>query len=444
MNDKGPTGQRLVFGSFDAEQYWRPRNLLSLPTLQDKQISLSVSVMDHLMAFFCSKGDFLLTRKPVDTNYFEFLQTIGFDFCNLSLSDEMKFADIPISHAAMNGPVCDRIRTCSNLKGIVPWAIDEWTHCLADKCSIDCTFPDFLSVQNVNSKQWSTKIAQEINDVHSGQVIQSIPDLHKHATALLKHHGKLVIKEAYGVSGSGTLLITSEAFLENLCNRLNKNSAGRDICFILEPFLIKTTDFSCQFYVINKKEIHISGIHILKNNLFSFSSIHYASDSFIELIDKRGYFQAINKIGEYLVECGYWGPACIDSMLLADNSLRIVVEINARLSMGFLNKAIVDYLGCPFDSIEVASFQVFGNSKATIEDILHVLRIDGILFNLQTNSGILPIAPVTAVVNSENGKPWRGKFICAIISNKIHSYSLLCRKLQTAFNNINISIVNQP
>lgn len=440
MLHKDSTTHNLVLGSFDAEQFWRPDNYLSLPSLPDKQISLCTAVMDHLMAFFCSKGDLLLTRKPVDIVYLEYLQTIGYDFSNLSLSNETQHNDMPITQAAINELLCNQVRTYSNLTGIIPWAIDNWTQCFTKNCAIESDFPDSLSVQNVNSKRWSTEIAQEINDIHWGQVIQTIPDLYNQAIKTLKQYGGAVLKDAYGVSGSGTLLITSEAILESLCNRLSRISIGKNICFILETFLKKSQDFSCQFFVSKIKEVNIVGVHTLKNNGFSFASLHHASDPFIELLYKKGYFRSIDKIGKLLVESGYWGPVCIDSMLLEDNSLRVVVEVNARFSMGFLNQTIADYLNCPLDSIELASFYIHGNNKASVEDILHILDIHKILFNLQSNSGIIPIAPITAVINSENGKQWRGKFICAIISNQIHSNSSLRSKLQIALDKINISI----
>ncbi|MFD1906532.1 hypothetical protein ACFSQ7_25010 [Paenibacillus rhizoplanae] len=52
------------------------------------------------------------------------------------------------------------------------------------------------------------------------------------------------------------------------------------------------------------------------------------------VLERAGYFDVMIQVANDLFKDGYFGPVCIDSMVLKDGTLVPIVEINARKIYG--------------------------------------------------------------------------------------------------------------
>ncbi|MFD3269869.1 peptide ligase PGM1-related protein [Paenibacillus dendritiformis] len=131
----------------------------------------------------------------------------------------------------------------------------------------------------------------------------------------------------------------------------------------------------------------------------------------------------MEQLAACLYEEGYFGPVCVDSMLLADGRVHPVVEINARHSMGLLNYSLDTHwercgqrsflsclqLGLP-DAWKASSGRSGDMERAEGEDgawseqaerfseLLARLDRSGLLFTPERREGIVPLSANTLFV----------------------------------------------
>ena len=116
-------------------------------------------------------------------------------------------------------------------------------------------------------------------------------------------------------------------------------AAGKRVRFVLEPFLRKALDFSCQFRIEDDGQVTVISVQELVNNGLAFGASCSARPEFLDRLERDGYFQLIEQIGSLMYADGYWGDVCVDSMILEDGALAPLVEINARKSMSLIKHA---------------------------------------------------------------------------------------------------------
>jgi hypothetical protein len=262
-------------------------------------------------------------------------------------------------------------------------------------------YPKIEVINKVNSKMYSSNLNLKLNTNNEIKLVYSSAELYEEGKKYL-NKGSIIIKDSFGVSGKGNQIITSEGILKRIVSYIEmQEKKGKRVELIVEPLLDKIKDFSCQFKVYKDGSFEILSIQEVRNTGLAYLGSYTPDKAFVDFIDKRGYFQVIERVAEQLYKDGYYGDVCIDSMVLKDQSLCPIVEINARKSMSLIKHNMDQYaqkigLCCGFTSINVS----FSN-KVEYSDILEVLLKNNILFRPYSDSGVMPLTSNTIFINRE-------------------------------------------
>ncbi|NGP61601.1 DUF3182 family protein [Paenibacillus thiaminolyticus] len=376
---------RIVLGTFDAEAYWRPDHLAKLPAIRADQGRAVAGCMDELLFPFCGEDGVLITRQPMNAAHAAYLREIGFRFGTVSAGwggtsgngrisgtdrsgraertsgdDRTSENDGTGEHSGTSarggtdgsgaGDVFqaiasqpDQAQWRRRLQEL-PWAVYAVTPSaavLAQRFGVGARIPAAHIASRVNSKAYSHRLAVRLGWNPPGHVAEDADEAMRIGTELLRQAGKLVLKDPYGVSGSGNLAVDSAPLLERLIGFMrDQQRAGKPVQLLLEPWLEKEIDFSCHLQIRPDGAVSLLGVQQMVNRGHNYGGSHAGEPELAERLNASGYFAAMEQLAATLYEEGYFGPVCVDSMLLAGGRVHPVVEINARHSMGLLNYSL--------------------------------------------------------------------------------------------------------
>jgi len=357
----------LCSATFNSEKFWCETDTIHLPAIIDPAQERIVSTLDELMFPFCPDSeDILLTRHELLPGHLDYLRSLGFNFQN-------RVVGVDIDKSTHEP---DKLRHYY----YSPYAVlNDW-ETTVKQWTLTNSLPLFDTVKTVNSKIYSWQLRCDITDKLGASCFSS-REVGVESEAILAQGRKVLIKEAFGVSGHGSVLIDGKKALERICRYIeNKEKTGGKAAFVVEPFLTKTVDFSCHFSINVNGEINLFGVQRMRNQGFCFNKVEPAEDSLINLLDNQGYFEVVEKIAETLFNDGYYGPVCLDSMLTTDGIVQIV-EINARKSMGLINLSFNAHLGNPTERSVLGFYNLRVPGNFTFDDLLYRLHERRILLS---------------------------------------------------------------
>lgn len=447
----------LYLGSFNSEQFWREANISQLPRIADQQADAIVSVMDELQFVFCdSVHDVLVTHLPIDGSYKDYLWELGFSFSynqlplieKTSAEGKQSYKGICelLLEAGNDGYYQDLLAPLSTLS---PYSIEPFTERLCQHYGLQGSGLDIEVVKKVNSKLFSHQLAKHLFPDTVGEIIYSASDLDTVGHRLLQS-SPFLIKDEFGVSGKGNLLVSSWQILKRIVTYISKQEHdGKHTRFLLEPLLDKQTDFSCQLEIDATGKTKILSIQKMQNSGFAFSSIQTAESSFQEFLGTSGYFEQVNEIASELYRVGYCGPVCLDSMLLQSGKIVPVVEINARKSMGSINHSIDRFLAQFSTQGRLMLFSLGLSRHVAFSEILQCMKQAKILFLKDRPSGILPLASNTFNVNCQlhqasanHRKAYKGRFYGTVVGDDNDEQERILNRMDSIFAALDIQRFN--
>ena len=431
----------IIFGSFNAERFWRNPLHATMPSFNDDQANTIVEAMDEMQFVFSKAANSLvITRFAMNHAHLQYLSELGFIFDNIGLINNLSIGqDITIKKSAtvaLLEKLQDDKRFAFLKKEPVkldPYAIVPEYLNLTELLDTQTFSPAAEAVKKVNSKVFSTDISAEIRKGSGGCIVNSAEELQQQAEIMLKN-AAVIIKDPFGVSGNGNILIKKELSLRSVVKHLlNQEQSGKIIQFVLEPYLDKQTDFSCQAVIDQSGNCEIISFHIMHNEKFRFSGIERASESFVREIELSGYIEYITAAAKSIFKAGYFGPVCIDSMILTNGELIPIVEINARKSMGLINHFLFTFITEKNKHLKcrMMTLSFLVNYRLSFEEFLDKLRLEGLLYFNGGLSGILPLSANTVDINARliPEGPFKGRLYYHIIYTTITDLDALQEKM---------------
>jgi hypothetical protein len=277
-----------------------------------------------------------------------------------------------------------------------------------------------------------------------GVTVEDVASLLDCGSALLQH-GPVLAKDDYGVSGKGNQLIETPRTLQRIAKHLSAQAAaGRRIRLILEPYLRKRADFSCQFRVEDDGRVAVISVQRLVNNGLTFGASCSPGPEFLDRIEQDGYFQLIERIGSLMYIDGYCGDVCVDSMMLHNGEMAPLVEINARKSMSLIKHAIDQYLkkierkGC------LTYVPAVNDQSSDFSCLLELLEREQLLFSMECNLGILPLTSGTMYPRSpfELRGPVRGRIYVVVVFEKSEQQAGLIERLSRVMDQAGLHVTH--
>lgn len=421
---------RIYCGSFEAESYWRDVHHAELPSLRDASTANIVEAMDEMLAAFCEAGDTVLTAKKMDDSHAAYLHAIGFRFkrnhfdivpCDEQSTRAKNGTSPNVFQRLLKDSIAERLGLlCADGARLEPFAVLPGTEEVARRYRLGGNFPSQKVIRAVNSKSYSLGMRDRLGIENPGVMIVDVESLLDRGAILLRH-GPVLLKDNWGVSGKGNQLIESTRTLKRIAGHLAAQfEAGKQVSFVLEPYLRKQADFSCQFRIDESGRVGAIAVRQVSNRGLAFGATCPASPTFVQRLGREGYFRLAERIGSLMFEDGYWGEVCVDSMILQGGKLVPLVEINARRSMSHVGRAIENHLRVPDLKSCLTYISATNNRTTAFPDLLDLLEREMLLFSPHRPLGILPLTAGTLYPVSTPGMsgPVRGRLYFAVVFDK--------------------------
>ncbi|MEC0125279.1 hypothetical protein [Paenibacillus pabuli] len=430
--------------------------------MPDKDRESIVLCMDELLFPFCGSDDILYTRCKIDPKLYAYLNGLGFSFrsrYHFDLNDENKSLPGPdmfnpcIFSLAASSLQHEGLLT-HNVKHLSPYAITSDTEEYLHATGLTGSLPDLETVKHVNSKFYSSRLLTRIGENCYGMEVNSVVEVQAVGNTLLKR-GAYLLKDPFGVSGKGNMLIENEAMQRRIAEHLDKQERrGLRSQFLLEPLLRKEIDFSSHWFIHKSGERDFISVQRMLNQQQNYGGSIRADEALILLLENAGYFDTMEKALRILFEDGYHGFVCFDSMILEDGEIAPIIEINARKSMGLINAYLDKGLEkhghtglLTFLSLGLPEGFIFGS-------LLDALHVSGLLFRGQGEYGIMPISSNTVMVNdiltsrrisegiqSHRGMP-KGRLYISVVGRDNDHRSELIVSLRQVLDDLSIKVYN--
>lgn len=358
------------FGAFNAEAAWRDPAAASLPEVQDRQAQRVVEAMEEVQFALCAGGDVLLTARGMVPSHREYLASAGFRF------EHAREGRWPGASASPYAVVPGVEETCAR-------------HELA------ADLPPVEVARKVNSKVYSHGLAVGLELFGAGEVVRSVEELSASELA----RGPCIVKDPFGVSGRGSLIVRARSELERLLVHLERQRAAeRSIELLVQPLYERATDFSCHFEV-TRDGWRAIGVQVMENEGLAFAAVRPAPRELVEWLDARGQWKVMERVAGALARDGYRGPVCVDAMVLRDGTMVPLLEINARKSMGLINLRLQERAGAHGLNSHLSMLGLSFQRAVTFDEVLGALRRDGLLYEGGARPGVLPLSANAMIAN---------------------------------------------
>lgn len=413
---------KIYVAKFNAENYWKPENMVNLPAIKNKSLENIVHMMDELMFGLCEKeSDCVLTSIPMNEVHCNYLHDLGFAFQNKAFSEYRNSMDSLEYDYHAADIVMPPVKSKSILSA---YAVLSEYEAFAKKNKIDFKHPPIDVVQKVNSKLYSTELAKGLGFSKYAVIVRDENEFGEEGKKILQRHGGFIVKEEYGVSGKGNMKVTDErsfdALKRNIAMQCKK---GKEVRFVLEPAFTVKQDFSVQYYLEETGHVKQISIQQVLNKNRAYNGSVTADQKLMEFLVGHRYFDVMEKLLGQLHKDGYYGDVCIDSMILEDDQLVPIVEINARKSMSLIKKNFEEKLQkmeVKFAESCMFSVDCIIHPKIHMEDVLERLKKKNILFSKQIQKGAFPLTSNTLLVNAkkETEKTQKGRMYFLLLGSK--------------------------
>lgn len=438
-------------GSFNAERYWKEEHYATLPSIENKAWHNIIVAMDELLFPMTHHGDVLVTAYKMDDTLKDYISMLGFHITNndsniVDHGHDSKEEKSIFEHLLMWDDTPCHPSLLSMAETLSPYSILPYTKELCEKYGWTTSLPPLACVKKVNSKVYSYEVNRILGLHHTGSVVTNSKEFMTKGNEYLTT-GSFLIKDPYGVSGKGNLLIHSKGIFNRIVSYMEKQEKqGKQVLFVMEPFLDKDVDFSCQLYIEKEGNYTILSVQKLHNNAFSFYGSYSADEDFYTFLDDNHYFDDIQKIVKQLHGEGYFGNVCIDSMILKNGDIIPIIEINARQSMGLINHYMDRYLA-PYALTGNLTFMNMGYANGiNFNTLIEQMDKHNLLFTPGKEEGIIPLSSNTLFINSYLSKKktekdmYKGRFYFSAVGKSHGEKNELIAKNKDFFLSLGFKI----
>ncbi|CCH30541.1 ATP-grasp domain-containing protein [Actinosynnema sp. NPDC047251] len=344
----GITDGSLAFlGNFEVEERWALGEH-TLPRISAAGGAAVVNHMDEFALLLASGDDHVVLKAAPDPDFLAYLRGLGIDLPTVHVVADSDPRRTVTADALADPALVARLRELA-AQGVrlTAHGVSDVEESLARASGMALAAPDSVTCKAVNSKVYSRRAADELGlRQPAGWACETVDELRAAfdgARELVAAGHKVVVKEAFGVSGKGIAVLESDRRMDRLLGLIAKavdKSGQPRVAFVVEDWVAKRADLNYQFTVGRDgdvrfdfvKELHTEGgVHKGHRMPARLSPAQVA-----ELTDTA------HRLGKKLAADGYFGVVGVDAMVDPDDGLYPVVEINARNNMSTYQTRVQD------------------------------------------------------------------------------------------------------
>jgi hypothetical protein len=382
-----------------------------LPTVALAGSQAIVNRMDEFGLLLGGAGDHVVLKAPPDAGYLEYLSSLG-----LALPHILTAGDQDPRRVVTEDVLADQSLT-AELAALAGLGAQLWPHGVSDleerlarRCGLPLAGSPAPVCKTVNSKVYSRLAGAAAGlRLPPGAVCRDLGELAAAcdiAREWLSGGRTVVLKDAYGVSGKGILVVREQRRLDQvqaMCARRAAKRGNRQVGIVMEEWLPKRTDLNYQFSVDRDGAVHFDFV----KEALTVGGVHQGHRMPARLtpgqLDEIRYASAA--LGSQLAADGYFGIAGVDALLTTGDLLYPVIEINARNNMSTYQERLRQEFCGDEQTVLARQYPVRLRRPVTFAAVRD--RLGDVLLRPGASSGLLVnnFATVNAAASAEPDRP---------------------------------------
>ncbi|MEV4313249.1 hypothetical protein [Actinocrispum sp. NPDC049592] len=366
-----PDTPLVLLCNFEAEAQWARRHV-GLPGVGFSASTDMVHRMEELGVLLAGPGDTLVLSHDLDPGFRSYIAELGFEPPEIVVPSDVRPGRSTTDNAIASPGTVDRLtRTGGTL---LPMGTSEAEQKLAAETGLPLAVPSAEVFERVNSKIYSRRLVEAAGlrpvpgyCCETADEFLAVLDTYSDGTTL-------VVKDAYGVSGKGLLVLDSRAKVDGLAKlvrrRATRTGDGR-LHVVVEHWLPKRFDLNYQLTVARDGTITYDFV----KQALTEGGVHKGHLSPVDLPARQHeeLRQAVDAVGTRLFADGFHGVAGVDAILGEDGVLYPVLEINARLNMSTYQGGVTERLVPPGHVCLARHYPLRLAAPITFADVRRVL-----------------------------------------------------------------------
>lgn len=408
-----PATPLVLLCNFEVEQRWAT----GFPGLPAPAFSLTgplVTRMEELGALLAGPDDHLVTQHPLDPGYVDYARSLGLELPTVLVADGPP-ADSTAARAAGSPDVVARLRDLAARGAhLVPMGLSEDEAALAELSGLPVAAPDLDTVVAVNSKIYSRRLVEDtgLRAVPGWccETVDEFAELMAEVGPGCSPGSALVVKDAYGVSGKGLVVLDDPAKARRVVRAATARARRRDdprLHVVVETWLPKRADLNYQLTVDAGGDVRLDFV----KEALTRNGVHLGHISPAELDDRQHaeVRHAAAVIGKALHADGFTGVVGVDAVVGADGAVYPVLEINARFNMSTYQGGVLEALAGGLPASLAGQHAVRLTAPVAFADVLDAL---GPLATIDPVAGgvvVTCFGTVNAMAGERPGEPFEGR-----------------------------------
>jgi D-alanine-D-alanine ligase-like ATP-grasp enzyme len=341
------SSQLVLICNFEAETCWA-KNYVGLPIPAFSASADLVERMEELGILLGGQNDVLLLKHQADPDYRGYLEALGFSLPTTITPD----------HTAAGRSTTEDVLDSPGLTGrlgelaaagasLLPMGTSAAEQKLAEATGLPLTVPDASTFERVNSKIFGRRLTEDAGlrmvPGHCCETCEEFAAVLRGYRDRIAEGHRIVVKDAYGVSGKGLVVLDEPAKADRLLRmimRRAERSGDQRLHVVVEEWLPKQFDLNYQVTIgrdgtsrldFVKRALTEHGVH--KGHIMP-EPLGPARHGQVE--------HAAHAVAKRLYDTGFFGIIGVDAILGADGTLYPVLEINARLNMSTYQGSVTE------------------------------------------------------------------------------------------------------
>lgn len=413
----GDPATPLVFlCNFEVERRWAA-GFPGLPAPAFSMTGPLITRMEELGALLAGPEDYLIAQHPLDAGFTNYVRSLGLDLPTVLVADGPDGpGGLSTADRAAGSP--ELLATLRELGArgaqLLPMGLSDAELALAARGGLPVAAPDLATVVAVNSKIYSRRLVESAG-------LRAVPgwccetadefvELMRAVGARCGPDSALVVKDAYGVSGKGLVVLDDPAKARRLVRTATaraRQHGDQRLHVVVETWLPKRADLNYQLTVNLQGEVRLDFV----KEALTRKGIHAGHVTPPDLDDAQysEVRQAADVVGKTLYADGFTGVVGVDAIVAADGTVYPVLEINARFNMSTYQGRVLEALGGGLPASLAAHHTVRLSRPLVFAEVLAAL---GPLSTIDPDAGgviITCFGTANAMAGARAGEPFEGR-----------------------------------
>ena len=399
-----PEWPLVLLGNFEVEDRWAEGER-GLPQVPVRRSTALVNRMEEFALLLAGEGDTVVLKEQPDHDFVSYLENVGIPLpavlCPQAQQPERIITEDVLADAQL---LLQLGRLGTRGAALLPHGVSDREEVLVARSGLPLAGASATVCKAVNSKIFSRLIADELGlPQPPGWTCNTVDEWGTAiagARRIVAGGGRVVVKDAFGVSGRGLLQIDSERRLDlidrKIRSRAERTGDGR-LALVVEEWVDTRADLNYQVTVSCNGSVRIDFV----KEAITDRGVHkgHRMPARLGRDQERGVWRAAELIGGRLAAEGYVGIVGIDAMIDAGDRVLPVVEINARSNMSTYQVRIQQLLVGAGQEAWARQYPLRLGRRVPFKEIHTAL--DGLLLTGRGDSGVL--VTNTATVNAAAG-----------------------------------------